>query len=118
MAWPKTQARAQKVGGPDPAYWCEHRYVIVNPDARDASMSEGDSYFQGTPEAHDPIAWVATCDWSSGKVGLSGNSWLGMCQRYIAVEQPPHPASIAPWEDFIRRLRLRRSAVQLGAQVI
>lgn len=31
----------QKFKGPDPAYWCNHGYVIINPDVRGAYNSEG-----------------------------------------------------------------------------
>jgi uncharacterized protein len=38
--------------------------------------------------------------WSNGRVGLSGNSWLGIAQWFIAADQPPHLAAIAPWEGL------------------
>jgi len=93
----------EKWEGPDPAYWCAHGYAIVNPDARGAYMSEGDIHFQGTQEGqdgYDLIEWIAAREWSNGKIGMSGNSWLGICQWYIAAERPPHLAAIAPWEGF------------------
>lgn len=31
----------QKFEGPDPAYWCNHGYAIINPDVRGAYNSEG-----------------------------------------------------------------------------
>jgi predicted acyl esterase len=89
--------------GPDPAYWCNHGYAIVNPDARGAFMSEGDIHFWGSQEAedgHDLIEWLAVQDWSNGNVGLSGNSWLAILQWFIAATQPPHLAAIAPWEGL------------------
>jgi hypothetical protein len=98
----------EKFEGPDPAYWCNHGYVIVNPDSRGAFMSQGDIQFWGTQEAqdgYDLVEWVAAREWSSGKVSLSGNSWLAISQWFIAALQPPHLAAIAPWEglsDFYR----------------
>ena len=89
--------------GPDPAYWCDHGYAIVNPDARGAFMSEGDIHFWGSQEAedgHDLIEWLAVREWSNGKVGLTGNSWLAILQWFIAASQPPHLAAIAPWEGL------------------
>jgi predicted acyl esterase len=103
----------EKWEGPDPGYWCAHGYAIVNPDARGAYMSEGDIHFWGTQEGQDGadlIEWVAACDWSNGKVGLSGNSWLAIAQWFIAAERPPHLVAIAPWEgftDFYRDASLR-----------
>jgi predicted acyl esterase len=89
--------------GPDPAYWCNQGYAVVNPDARGAFMSEGDIAFWGKQEAedgHDLIEWLATQEWSNGKVGLTGNSWLAIIQWFIAATQPPHLAAIAPWEGL------------------
>jgi putative CocE/NonD family hydrolase len=36
--------------------------------------------------------------WSNGRAGLYGNSSLAISQWWIAAEQPPHLACIAPWE--------------------
>ena len=93
----------QKWEGPDPAYWCNHGYAIVNPDARGALSSNGDIHFWGAQEGrdgYDVIEWVAAQEWNNGKVGLSGNSWLAMSQWFIAAEGPPHLAAIAPWEGL------------------
>jgi predicted acyl esterase len=93
----------QKWEGPDPAYWCYHGYAVVNPDARGAFSSNGDIHFWGTQEGrdgYDVIEWVAAQEWSNGKVGLSGNSWLAIAQWFIAAERPPHLAAIAPWEGW------------------
>jgi predicted acyl esterase len=91
----------QKFEGPDPAHWCAYGYAIVNPDSRGAYMSEGDIRFWGTQDAqdgYDLIEWVAGRDWSNGKVGMAGNSWLAIAQWFIAAQRPPHLAAIAPWE--------------------
>jgi predicted acyl esterase len=93
----------QKWEGPDPAYWCYRGYAVVNPDARGAFSSNGDIHFWGTQEGrdgYDVIEWVASREWSNGKVGLSGNSWLAIAQWFIAAERPPHLCAIAPWEGW------------------
>jgi predicted acyl esterase len=93
----------QKWEAPDPAYWCAHGYAIVNPDVRGAYMSEGDVRFWGTQDGQDGydfVEWVAAQEWSNGKVGTAGNSWLAIAQWYIAAERPPHLAAIAPWEGL------------------
>ena len=98
----------QKWEGPDPAYWCHHGYAVVNPDARGAFSSNGDIRFWGTQEGRDGcdvIEWVAAQEWSNGKVGLSGNSWLAIAQWFIAAERPPHLAAIAPWEGWSEAYR-------------
>jgi predicted acyl esterase len=89
--------------GPDPAYWVNHGYVIINVDKRGVNSSNGNIYAWGTPDTkdgYDVIEWAAKQKWSNGKVGMSGNSWLAAAQWFIAAEKPPHLAAIAPWEGF------------------
>ncbi|MGA2108258.1 MAG: CocE/NonD family hydrolase [Syntrophorhabdales bacterium] len=89
--------------GPDPAYWCDHGYAVVNADARGAFMSQGDIRFWGSQEGqdgHDLVEWLAGQHWCIGTCGLTGNSWLAIVQWFIAAERPPHLAAIAPWEGF------------------
>ena len=98
----------QKWEGPDPAYWCHHGYAVVNPDARGAFSSNGDIHFWGRQEGRDGcdvIEWVASQEWSNGKVGLSGNSWLAIAQWFIAAERPPHLSAISPWEGWSEAYR-------------
>jgi uncharacterized protein len=89
--------------GPDAAFWCCKGYAVVNPDARGAFNSEGDIHFWGMVDAadgYDVVEWVASQDWSNGKVGLHGTSWLSIAQWFIAATQPPHLAAIAPWNGL------------------
>lgn len=83
-------------------------YAIVNTDARGAGDSEGDIRYWGTGEGrdgYDAIEELAKLPWSNGKIGLAGNSWLAMAQYYIAAEQPPHLAAIAPLEGLADAFR-------------
>jgi len=94
----------QKFEGPDPSYWCNHGYAVINVDARGSFYSEGDIYMWGTKSAedcYDFIEWTAAREWCNGKVAMSGNSWLGIIQWFAAVQNPPHLAAIAPWEGHI-----------------
>ncbi|MBN1368552.1 MAG: CocE/NonD family hydrolase [Dehalococcoidales bacterium] len=110
----------QKFEGPDPAYWCNHGYAIINPDTRGAGYSGGDMPFWGTTEANDGydfIEWVAAQDWSNSRVALSGNSWLTISQWFIASKRPPHLTAIAPWEghtDLYRHDVLRGGIPDIG----
>jgi predicted acyl esterase len=102
-----------KFEGPDPAYWCAHGYAVCNPDPRGSYHSEGDIRVWSRQEGedhHDLIEWLGVQDWSNGKVGTSGNSYLAISQWFAAAEQPPHLAAIAPWEgmsDIYRDLVMR-----------
>jgi uncharacterized protein len=89
-----------KSEGPDAAFWCCNGYAVVNPDVRGTNMSEGNIYFWGEVDAadgYDVVEWAAKEDWSNGKVGFHGTSWLAIAQWFIAATQPPHLAAIAPW---------------------
>lgn len=94
--------------GPDPVYWCPNGYVIINVDPRGCWNSEGDLTFMSEQEAqdcYDLIEWAGTQSWSSGKVGMTGVSYLAWTQWRVAALNPPHLAAINPWEgvsDFYR----------------
>ena len=53
---------------------------------------------QSGRDMYDAVEWVAAQPWSNGRVGMSGNSGLGVAQWFAAAEHPPHLAAIAPWE--------------------
>ncbi|MCR5758116.1 MAG: CocE/NonD family hydrolase [Selenomonas sp.] len=98
----------EKFEAPDPDYWVAHGYAIINPDSRGAYHSEGNLNYWGSQNAkdgYDTIEWAAKQPWSNGKIGMSGNSWLTVSQWFIAGEQPPHLAAIAPWEGFVDHFR-------------
>lgn len=110
----------EKFEGPDPAYWCARGYAIVNPDIRGVVDSEGDSVLWDRQEGRDCfdlIEWLAEQDWCSGKIGMSGTSYLAVSQWFTAAEQPPHLAAINPWEgvsDVYRDLVMRGGMPDTG----
>jgi uncharacterized protein len=94
----------QRFEGPDPAYWCNHGYAIVNVDARGTYYSEGNLGYWGNPIAddiYDFVEWLAVLDWCNGKTTMSGNSWLAITQWFAAARPSPHLTAIAPWEGHI-----------------
>jgi hypothetical protein len=110
----------EKFEGPDPAFWCAQGYAICNPDIRGVVDSDGDSVLwdrQDGRDAYDIIEWLAEQDWCSGKVGMSGTSYLAATQWFTAAEQPPHLTAINPWEgvsDVYRDLVLRGGMPDVG----
>ena len=93
----------EKFESVDPAFWVNEGYVVLNPDPRGAGYSEGDISYWGRQLAEDGcdfIEWAAKQAWCNGRVGMTGNSWLTVSQWFIAAEEPPHLAAIAPWEGF------------------
>jgi uncharacterized protein len=110
----------EKFEGPDPAFWCAQGYAICNPDIRGVVDSDGDSVLwdrQDGRDAYDIIEWLAAQEWSNGKVGMSGTSYLAATQWFTAAEQPPHLAAINPWEgvsDVYRDLVIRGGMPDVG----
>jgi len=110
----------EKFEGPDPAYWCAQGYAICNPDIRGVVDSEGDSVLwdrQEGRDCHDLIEWLAGQEWCTGKIGMSGTSYLAVSQWFTAAEQPPHLAAINPWEgvsDVYRDLVMRGGMPDTG----
>ncbi len=117
---PGTTSPMRKFEAPDPAYWCYHGYAVINPDPRGAGNSQGNIIFVGAQEGrdcYDFIEWVAARDWSNGKVGMSGNSWLAWIQWFAAAEKPPHLTCIAPWEgssDLYREIACQGGIPEVG----
>ncbi len=86
---------------PNPSYWVSHGYAVISPDPRGVGSSEGYVHAWGSQQSEDEydlIEWAAAQEWSNGKVGLTGNSYLAMSQYAVAGIRPPHLAAIAPWE--------------------
>ncbi|GAA1446207.1 CocE/NonD family hydrolase [Leifsonia poae] len=110
----------EKFEGPDPAYWCAQGYAICNPDIRGVVDSGGDSVIwdrQEGRDCYDLIEWLAEQEWCSGKVAMSGTSYLAASQWFTAAEQPPHLAAINPWEgisDTYRDLVMRGGMPDTG----
>ena len=92
-----------KFEGPDPAFWCAQGYAVAHPDPRGSYASEGDIRIWSRREGqdyHDLVEWLGVQSWCNGKVGATGNSYLAISQWFVAAEQPPHLAAIAPWEGM------------------
>jgi len=116
----QTVSGLEKFEAPDPAYWCAQAYAVCNPDVRGVVDSEGDSVLwdrQEGRDCYDLIEWLAGRQWCTGKVGMSGTSYLAVSQWFTAAEQPPHLVAINPWEgvsDVYRDLVMRGGMPDTG----
>jgi uncharacterized protein len=89
--------------GPDPVYWVPRGYAVVTVNPRGLWHSEGAATYLSPQEAqdfYDLIEWAGIEPWSSGKVGLTGVSYLASSQWRVAELNPPHLAAINPWEGW------------------
>jgi predicted acyl esterase len=100
--------RFQNYEFPDPERFVPDGYALVRVDVRGTGRSPGFMDLLSTRETldyYECIEWAAKQPWSSGKVGLSGVSYLAMNQWQVAALRPPHLAAICIWEgcsDFYR----------------
>lgn len=85
----------------DPERWVALGYACVRVDVRGSGRSPGFLDLFSERETHDYyecIEWAGTQTWSTGKVGLSGISYLAMNQWQVAALRPPHLAAMCAWE--------------------
>jgi uncharacterized protein len=101
VAEEKTSGKWLRWEMPDPERWVPAGYVVVTIDARGSGKSPGylDPFSATeTRDYYDAIEWAGVQQWSSGKVGLLGISYLAITQWQVAGLRPPHLAAICPWE--------------------
>ena len=74
-------------------FWARHGYACARVDLRGSGDSEGfleDEYLeQELEDGVDVIAWLASQEWCSGSVGMTGISWGGFNGLQIAALRPP-----------------------------
>ncbi len=79
-------------------YFVEHGYVFALQDCRGKYDSEGD--WSGKrdegKDGSDASTWLGTQPWSSGKVGMTGGSYLGMVQYWVADQENPYLKALVP----------------------
>lgn len=109
VIYPDSGVRPDDIGprttfeAPDPDYWIPHGYALVIADIPGTWYATGPATYCSPEEAEDfrdLIEWAGTREWSNGKVGLSGVSYLTVSQWRVAELNPPHLAAINPWEGW------------------
>jgi putative CocE/NonD family hydrolase len=79
-------------------FYVKHGYVFAIQDIRGKYDSEG-NWNGPRSEAHDgsdTITWLGTRAWSSGKVGMTGGSYLGLVQDIVADQENPYLKALVP----------------------
>lgn len=89
---------------PNPDFWVPQGYAVLRIDERGIGRSPGvlDIMSAGLKkDFYDAIEWAGTREWSNGRVGLSGISYLALSQWAVASEHPPHLTCMIPWEGTV-----------------
>jgi uncharacterized protein len=77
-------------------FFCRHGYAAAVQDVRGRYDSEGEWYpfALEAEDGYDTIEWLASREWSDGKVGTAGLSYSGSDQHALASLAPPHLAAV------------------------
>lgn len=106
---PPRFSRSTSWEAPDPAFWTAHGYTVVNLNMPGFASSGGAPSLLSAHQARDffdAIEWVVDQPWCTGRVGLSGVSYLAMSQYQVAacraynLRAPRGLCAIAPWEGL------------------
>ena len=75
-----------------------HGYAMVVQDTRGRFHSEGIWHMltDDGPDGYDACDWIAKQDWSNGKVGTIGTSYVGGTQHAMAMQRPPQLVTAIP----------------------
>ncbi|MHB8576557.1 MAG: CocE/NonD family hydrolase, partial [Dehalococcoidia bacterium] len=75
-------------------YFARYGYVSVFQDCRGRFASEGeyDTIFQEVADGYDTVEWAARLPWANGRVGTTGQSYMGLTQYAIACNDPMPPS--------------------------
>ena len=78
-----------------PTYlYARYGYISITQDCRGRFQSEGEynTIFQEIEDGYDAVEWAARLPWSNGRVGTTGQSYLGLTQYMIACNDPMPPS--------------------------
>jgi predicted acyl esterase len=67
-------------------YFVERGYGVIMQDARGRFSSEGEEYYAliwEMADGYDAVEWAAGLPWADGKVGTTGQSYLGATQYLL-----------------------------------
>ena len=80
-------------------YFAPRGYAVVMMDLRGTGRSTGCLDQLGPKDASDMkevIEWLATRDWSTGRIGMTGHSYVGSTPKVAAAMRPKGLVTIAP----------------------
>jgi hypothetical protein len=90
------------------AWYLEQGYAYIHMDVRGTGRSGGEYRYQDKREQRDlyeVVEWIAAQRWSNGKIGGIGQSYFARSQWFMATQNPPHLACVAPYDGHIDTYR-------------
>lgn len=105
------------LGLADPNYLVERGYAQLTVDARGTGSSEGRWAAFSERENTDAgavVEWAAAQPWSTGEVGMTGASYMGISQLFAAGQQPEGLKAIFPQ---VPAADVYRDVVASGGQI-
>ncbi len=89
-------------------YYLDLGYAFVHMDVRGTGRSGGEYRYMDAAEQrdlHDVVEWIAQQPWSNGRVGGIGQSYYARMQWFMAIQNPPALACIAPYDGNVDTYR-------------
>ena len=73
-------------------HYTDAGFVFVHQDVRGKGRSQGfyAAFENDIEDGYDSVEWAAAQPWSTGKIGLSGGSAMGITSNEAAMAAPPH----------------------------
>lgn len=106
------------------AFFAGHGYAVVLEDVRGRFGSGGifGAITQEGLDGSDTINWIANQNWSNGRVGMAGGSYLGLVQWWAAVQKNSHLVTIFPIvsgdDEYLDRFYSPGGALKLGHRLL
>ena len=119
-AYNKTFLAQGGLGGADAAYLVKRGYAKLTVDARGTGSSPGEWEAFGARENKDAgeiVEWAHSQSWSTGSVGMTGPSYMGISQLFAAEGQPAGLKAIfpqVPAHDVYRDIVASGGAIDVG----
>ena len=77
--------------------YANHGYACAIQDCRGRWDSQGEYYpFREGADGYDTQQWIGQQDWSNGKIGMAGGSYLGAVQWTSAPHKSPYLTCMTP----------------------
>lgn len=94
----KSGLTGPRFSGLDALTATQHGFAVVVQDVRGRHNANGEfiTFKHESSDGHDAIEWAAKQNWSNGRIGTYGASYLGATQWLAAKASPPHLAALAP----------------------